>query len=613
MASRFQDHQPKDYLAPFFNLDPPQNGSDSGVMSPSVDIQASQSMTAEPLFPAQFDMEMLGNLMSLQGPESPHQISPLSPSQTYFPSDNHPVRPSLMDQQVKRSQLRQLQDLQNQIFQQQISLIINQDSLTHPTTTYVQEQHNYGLPTPISSSELPLEFVSPMALNQSQIPQECHDDSMAPPMPGHALTYLTKDLFRGFSSAPAHVVFRNSPSCSPHSGDLELDGDISPLTSPWFGAEQNRFISSRRHKESRKRPTFSSGDGFPSQPSRKKQSPDTRPYTDGSFLYRNHRGSHSTGSTPLLQSTRFRPGDMVNDEFSGDSPSPVDLSMPPPAAPPSRADLMANMPTANMSSKQVAPVTPASIMNLGRFASRVNPQGDSDGNTSKQLDTDVIWDDATAARTSSSTPTQRNKSSRRSALNPPSPLKPVSPGIGQANDAVPIFQGVWKTTHKDAEQKRRDSLKTTFDDLRRLLPPIPLPCDNKYPLDEPVLPGALPPRGPQKTGSEGPNKVVSKLQLLMYGNDFIRQLKARVERRDEEITRLRQEVGRLRNVIVDTNGGHGYFKEGVDVVDLEVNLDEIEVMDSNSARSAAVAADNEADEEEERTEFLDAIIHVVFS
>jgi hypothetical protein len=33
---------------------------------------------------------------------------------------------------------------------------------------------------------------------------------------------------------------------------------------------------------------------------------------------------------------------------------------------------------------------------------------------------------------------------------------------------------------------------------------------------------------------------VSKLQLLMCGNDYIRLLKARVERRDEEIERLRR-------------------------------------------------------------------------
>lgn len=91
-------------------------------------------------------------------------------------------------------------------------------------------------------------------------------------------------------------------------------------------------------------------------------------------------------------------------------------------------------------------------------------------------------------------------------------------------------------------------MKTTFDDLRVLLPPIPLPSDEGFPDEQPILPGALPPRGPPKAGGEGPNKGVSKLQLLMCGNDYIRLLKARVERRDEEIERLRREVGRLRSL-----------------------------------------------------------------
>jgi hypothetical protein len=91
------------------------------------------------------------------------------------------------------------------------------------------------------------------------------------------------------------------------------------------------------------------------------------------------------------------------------------------------------------------------------------------------------------------------------------------------------------------------------------------------------LPGALPPRGPPKTGGEGPNKGVSKLQLLMCGNDFIRQLKARVERRDDEIARLRREVARLR--IVASNGldADAGFEGELDYeLDLERDLDAIE-------------------------------------
>ncbi|KAK0203816.1 hypothetical protein DFS33DRAFT_1488079 [Desarmillaria ectypa] len=511
------------------------------VMSPSMNIQASQSTTAGSLFSAQFDVEILGDLMSLQRLDSPHQTSPLSPSQAHFTSANYLNQHSLMDWQLKRAHIQQLQDLQTKYSSSRW------DGHTHPTGTYVQEQHSYDLPTPISPTELhaqqqPLEFVSPTALNHSQIPHESHDDSMALPMPGHAQTHQTNAAPRGYSWAPRHIVFQNSPF-RPYPGDLELDDDISLLISPWLGAKQNR------------------GDNFLSQPSRKKKSSDIRLYNEGPSLLRrmpDYRGSHSTSSTPLLRSARLRSDDMT--------------CRCAPAAPPSKVNLMENMPTANIPSTPFAPVTPASIMNLGRF----------------QLDMVVTWDDATASRPAS--------------LTPPAPLKPISPDSGQTlsvEGATPIFQVVRKKTHKFAEQKRRDSLKTTFDDLRGLLPPIPLPSDNKYPLDEPVLPGALPPRGPPKAGSEGPNKGVSKLQLLMCGIDFIRQLRARVERRNEEITRLRQEVGRLRNVVVDTNGGHGYFEENVDPVDLELDLDETEVMSSHFASIASIGTDNEADEKGE--------------
>ena len=115
---------------------------------------------------------------------------------------------------------------------------------------------------------------------------------------------------------------------------------------------------------------------------------------------------------------------------------------------------------------------------------------------------------------------------------------------------------VRKTSHKAAEQKRRDSLKTSFDDLRLLLPPIPLPSDEGYD-GEPPLPGAMPPRGPPR-GDGGPNRAVSKLQLLRCGNDFIRQLKGRIERRDEYIDSLKREIVVLRGLIdSDAITAHG--------------------------------------------------------
>lgn len=145
---------------------------------------------------------------------------------------------------------------------------------------------------------------------------------------------------------------------------------------------------------------------------------------------------------------------------------------------------------------------------------------------------------------------------------------------------------VRKTSHKAAEQKRRDSLKTSFDDLRILLPPIPLPSEEGFP-DEPILPGAMPPRGPPKGNIDGPNRGVSKLQLLRCGNDYIRRLKGRVERRDVEIDLLRQEISRLR-LTVST---HPELDEDEERADLDKDLDACEAMLGPLGRSSAGGAD----------------------
>ncbi|KAK0192527.1 hypothetical protein F5146DRAFT_1190745 [Armillaria mellea] len=482
------ESQRKEYLAPFFDL---QDGSDfNGVMSASTSSQPSQSMTAGSLSPGQFDMEMVGNLMSLQGLNSPHQISPLFPSQAHFRSADYPNQRSLTDQQLRHSQFQQLQDfdLQNQIFQQEMSLISSQSGYKQP----MYEQGQRCLPTPISSTELhaetqPLEFVSPMVLNHSRTTQGSHVDSMRLPMPSHVRVHQNNATSREFFSAPAHIVFQCSPSPLSHSGDLEPDDDFSPLTNlQWLG-EQNRFTSSQRL-------TSSSDDEFHFQPLRTKKSPTIRPYNDEPFSLRkmsNHRGYHSAGSTPLLRSTRLKPGDIVNDEFYRGSLSPADWSMPPPATLPTlQTNLMTGMPT-DIPSSQIVPVTPASIMNLGGLARSINPPK---GASSSPLGT-------------FSSTLQPNKPSRRSGSCsgkiPPAVILLVfilvlATPSESTNGPTPSFQR--KTTHKAAEQMRRDSLKTTFDDLRGLLPPILLPSDDKYPLDEPVVPGALPPRGPPKTG-----------------------------------------------------------------------------------------------------------------
>lgn len=186
-------------------------------------------------------------------------------------------------------------------------------------------------------------------------------------------------------------------------------------------------------------------------------------------------------------------------------------------------------------------------------------------------------------------------------LNLNSPPLHLPPGSSSRIDQQVNPQQPRKTSHKAAEQKRRDSLKSTFDDLRTLLPPIPLSSEMDDgvnsggvipgipgawpPRSSSLLPGSLPPRGPPKTGADGPNKGVSKLQLLICGNEYLRVLRSRVERRDEEIARLRNEVVKLRGLVQDMklSGGAGGDVDMLDAnsvfdldLDLERDLDAVE-------------------------------------
>ncbi|KAJ6487962.1 hypothetical protein C8R45DRAFT_827870 [Mycena sanguinolenta] len=495
-------------------------------------------------------------------------------------SYNVNVNPGLLlEQQYKLTQLQQLQQLQNQIFQQQIALISGGQPTPLPLEPETRNTERvvpfHGLPTPGNSTELraqsSVEYVSPMNLD--------YGDAF---LPHQQQQYVP----RGSTSAPAHIAFRQT------STQPDLDFDISPLTSPWLGAHQQP-VRAQPSTSARKRGASSSGDekstnGESQRPSRKKQSPAIRA-TVPIPKKNSTRGTKSANSTPLMRSTRSRKGSI---SVPGDTPSPVDLSMPPPAPPAdSTGSSSSATPTFVHSSAspatraQLTPVTPASIMNLGRLG---------------------------ITNTFVSGTGKAPKKSPASATGSPG-LKAILPGAGasssrhgQGNPPV----GVRKTSHKAAEQKRRDSLKTTFDELRTLLPPLPLPSTDGMADDVQILPGALPPRGPPKAGGEGPNKGVSKLQLLMCGNDYIRQLVGRVDRRDEEIARLRREVGYLRGVARGEyaygesngalNGGGGSNGTAeLEECDLERDLDAVEAYGHPLGRAPGSIAELDEDGEED--------------
>lgn len=111
-----------------------------------------------------------------------------------------------------------------------------------------------------------------------------------------------------------------------------------------------------------------------------------------------------------------------------------------------------------------------------------------------------------------------------------------------------------RTSHKAAEQKRRDSLKFCFDELRGLLPAITL--------DEDAPNGSLlgPDGAEEDVQAEGfdlaevgdpeqaraANKAISKVALLRHSNEYLIRLKKRLERRDKALEVCRREVRGLR-------------------------------------------------------------------
>ncbi|KZT04499.1 uncharacterized protein LAESUDRAFT_744299 [Laetiporus sulphureus 93-53] len=534
----------------------------------------------------QLNMDIFRDLMSsgpmdssLQQQQQQPQTIPAAPQ-------------ALLEQQMRLAQLQQLQQLQNQIFQQQLELLSSQNSfatLLADRQRDQQQQQQYGLPTPSPSTTHPSpDFVSPMLIQTSGGTLSSVPQSQQLP-PGQVLSdYIPSHMIPPTPhSAPAHIAFQASPPLSlPSSAELDFS-DISPLTSPWLGAYTHpasqavpsRPSSSNTGTGSKRRNASSSGDESAlSKPSRKRQSsvrisPRANSgagcSTNASQKKAALRGTRSANSTPLFPALArpIAPGVNMGD-IPGDSPSPIELPpMPPPAQLPPSVSAQANAPP----SVSIMPVTPASIMNLGRLSvssGLVPPQGAQDSTGSKKKEGSSRGKSGAAGE-----PHKATKAGEKPGSVPlVSPvLKPILPAGNApvtAGNTSPcsVAEPFRKTSHKAAEQKRRDSLKTSFDDLRLLLPPIPLPSEEGFP-DEPLLPGAMPPRGPPKGNVEGPNRGVSKLQLLRCGNDYIRVLKGRVERRDEEIERLRIEMARLRVLAGPEEAGE---------VDLEKDLDAVE-------------------------------------
>lgn len=213
-----------------------------------------------------------------------------------------------------------------------------------------------------------MEFVSPMILDYMDNSRESYRDSTGLNNNNHFGNQYRHH--RGSTSAPADIAFDIHSSPAPgHTLHSPTDLDVSPLTSPWLGAESNpqihpSFNPHSNNSNNNKRVASPAED----ESARKRHSPAIRPTNPNAGPSRRaSRPSRSTGSTPLLRSTRSRKGSVGSalGEASTDSPSPVDLSslyMPPPSTLPYSAESSSQPSPAT---SHLKPVTPAMMMNIG--------------------------------------------------------------------------------------------------------------------------------------------------------------------------------------------------------------------------------------------------------
>lgn len=111
-----------------------------------------------------------------------------------------------------------------------------------------------------------------------------------------------------------------------------------------------------------------------------------------------------------------------------------------------------------------------------------------------------------------------------------------------------------RTSHKAAEQKRRDSLKYCFDELRGMLPAITL--DDDVPGGSMLGPdGLLEDQEPEAFTIEEvgdaesariANRAISKVALLRHSNEYLYRLKHRIGRRERDLANCRREIMELR-------------------------------------------------------------------
>lgn len=203
------------------------------------------------------------------------------------------------------------------------------------------------VPPSASSTELRAqanhEYVSPMML-QHQTPS--FPMSALPHHFSQARSPISSSHMQQLSnSAPANIAFQMTSIAA------DTDFDVSPLTSPWLGAYTQQPPAP---VISNKRSASPSDEDSANKPASKRRS------SIVSVVARK-RATKSANSTPIT----------ITSNLAGAGSSSHDFSMPPPANPsPSPHDVSHAEPKKldlADAEETISPVTPASIMNLGRL------------------------------------------------------------------------------------------------------------------------------------------------------------------------------------------------------------------------------------------------------
>ncbi|ORX39646.1 hypothetical protein BD324DRAFT_648284 [Kockovaella imperatae] len=380
----------------------------------------------------------------------------------------------------------------------------------------------------------------------------------------------------------------SSPALNP----VGSSGGAQQTLSPAFGPQANSdladadllsnlqgFIEGRVNQNpSQFSLNHGTGPNRQSLPARSRPSPMMKPTPpgrkrDGAFSVPNSPVAFKPGNKPNAPLTSLPPSaiqsmQMSNPGSTPSTPSPVDLAqmMPPPPVP-------------NDKSLNVSPMTPATLMNM---APKIIPPRAAAA-VAAAANTAAVRKPSNAAAPPAKRTTSRlalNTAGKRAlAMRPPSVgVKAATKGAAAAA-ATPSEGETRKSSHKLAEQRRRDSLKSGFDELRLLLPPI-----NTEALDaetgEP-LPGSSAPRLLPKSTlvpDDNPNRGVSKVALLKFSNEYIVRLHDKVEKRDSYIDKLRDEIRRLRLGSSEEVRGD----EGEDLLEMDMLQGEEDDLDSVS-------------------------------